>query len=122
GPGNFIQSAGTNIVAGSLTISSSGGAGTYTLNGGTLNATTMTINSNGKLNLNAGTNLFASNIIQQGGLMTVAARQALRVGNAAAGSYTINGGTISTPTIYVGYDSTGTFLQAAGTTVTATAI
>jgi hypothetical protein len=54
---------------------------------------------------------------QLGGLMNVNSNNVFAIGNGAAGTYSMSGGTFNAPagTVYVGNDAAGTFNQSGGT-------
>lgn len=118
--GNFsslIQSGGENTVTGSLTLGSTagGGSGTYILNGGTLSAFSESIggrppnisplppqytSGNGIFTQNSGSNTIADT---------------LYVGSQrGAGTYNLNGGSLTATDLYVGTLYTATFTQTGG--------
>jgi hypothetical protein len=93
GSGTFTQSGGTNQTGTLILAAFSGSSGAYTINGGTLKATTVTVNANGNFDQTGGTmtfttfNQYAGTVSLSGGL------------NLASSTYALSGGSLSTSSI-----------------------
>jgi hypothetical protein len=73
GVGTFTQTGGTHTVTGTLSIATGGAASSYTLSGGLLSASTVTVNSNGVFHHNSGSLNLQTLKLLGGGKMDVAA-------------------------------------------------
>lgn len=73
GAGTFTQTNGANMTTGTVTLAANAGSsGTYNLNGGSLHAANITVNSGGTFNFNGGTlavNQFNGNLANLGGTL-----------------------------------------------------
>lgn len=117
GPGEHLQTGGSNTVTGTLTIN---GFGTYALQAGTLNAATIQVNTGGALNLTQGglINFAALNIA--GGSVNSTYNEVLDSAGQSNASYTVTqtGGSnnVTGGTLYLGAASgiAGTYALSAG--------
>jgi fibronectin-binding autotransporter adhesin len=114
GAGIFNQSGGTNTVTGTLNIAESNVAptSTYTLQGGTLSASAITLTDNGQFTQTGGSLDFS--LFNQQNSSTATFSGSLTVDNGAA--YNLSGGLLneSNQTEYVGYSGRGSFTQSGG--------
>jgi hypothetical protein len=93
GPAEHLQSGGTNTVTGTLTIN---GFGTYDLQGGTLNAPTVSVNSGGSFVSAGGQVNFSQMTVQGGSLTNADDAQIVNGGGGGSGDIAIyNGGTLT---------------------------
>jgi hypothetical protein len=98
GAGAFSQSGGTNTVTGTLTLAANAGSsGAYNLQGGTLTAGAVNVNSGGTFNVTGG-NLSASGgmTISSSGVVAINSGDVSTASVSSDGSITISGGTFST--------------------------
>ena len=98
GTGAFAHSAGTSTLSGGLYLGNNAtDAGTYNLSGtGLLSAPTQYVGNSG-----------AGTFNQAGGTNTASNNLYIGYNSTAAGTYNLSGGSLSTPTEYVGYSSAG---------------
>ncbi len=118
GSGIFTQTGGTHSITNSLTVNNQG---TYNLNGGTLSAGTVTVNSGGRFYQDGGNaTLIAPFFTLNGGTHTVSGN--LYIDPGAIGSYTLSSGTLQGASVeFVGYNGTGTLTQTGGSNSAGTA-
>lgn len=108
GVGMFNQSGGTNTVNYLLSVSNAGGTGTYTMTGGTLEA------SDGGFDIRLGTS-GTGNFNQSAGTVNMG-NESLFVGYSSVGTYELSGsGTVTAHSEYIGRSGNGTFNQYGGT-------
>ena len=128
GTGVFNQSGGTATVVGNMNVgSTTTGVGTYTLNSGTLNANFENISNFGSGTFIQNGGVHTANDLQlgnqgtgkgvyilNGGVYTVVGDTYLGVGTLNTSSFSLIGGSFSSSTLQVGYESLGTFAQSSG--------
>jgi hypothetical protein len=117
GTGTFTQTGGTHTVVGTLTLAAyAGSSGTYNLQGGTLTAGAINVNSGGTFNVTGG-NLSASGgmTISSGGVLTGIATVGANVSNSGnvspgsstnPGTLTINGNYSQSGALNIGINGT----------------
>ncbi|MEJ2092835.1 MAG: hypothetical protein P8X65_11650 [Syntrophobacterales bacterium] len=113
--GVFTQTGGTHTVSDSLVLADAGGSGSYTLQGGSLSAATVTINNPSTFTQTGGTFDFA--VANQNGSTGSFAQLVLGRDSGTTSTYHLNGGSLTAVAETIGGSGVGVFIQSGGTNV-----